>query len=292
MKNTTKQNIHGWLLFTPAAILLIAFTHYPTIATFFNSLYSNSSVIRPSRFTGLESYQNMINDPVFWKVFENNIWLAIGTIPTSIGLAIIMALIVNKAIPGRGLLRLCYFIPTMLPMIAAANIWLFFYAPEIGLLDKAMGLFGFESHNWLGDPSTALPSIIVMTVWKEAGFFMIFYLAALQTISPELAEAAKLEGSSRWNYFWRVQFPLMLPTTLFVLINAFLNSFKLVDHLFILTKGGPDNATNLILYYIYENAFSFFDISYASALTVFLLLLLAITALIQFFVVDKRIHYR
>jgi sn-glycerol 3-phosphate transport system permease protein len=133
---------------------------------------------------------------------------------------------------------------------------------------------------------------MVMTVWKEAGFFMVFYLAGLQTISPELEEASKLEGSSRWNYFWRVQFPLLLPTTLFVLINAFLNSFKLVDHLFVLTKGGPDNASNLILYYIYETAFSFLDISYASALTIFLLVLLALTALAQFLFIEKRVHYR
>jgi sn-glycerol 3-phosphate transport system permease protein len=286
------QNVQGWLLFAPAAILLVAFTHYPTIATFINSLFTNSSIIRPSRFSGFESYQSLASDPVFWKVLVNNMWLALGTIPTSIALAIIMALIVNKAIAGRGFLRMAYFTPTMLPMIAVANIWLFFYAPEIGLLDKALAIFGVESHNWLGNPTTVLPAIIVMTIWKEAGFFMIFYLAGLQTISPELEEAAKLEGSSRWNYFWRVQFPLLLPTTLFVFINAFLNSFKLVDHLFVLTKGGPDNASNLILYYIYETAFSFLDVSYASALTVVLLITLAIAALGQFFFMDKRVHYR
>jgi len=144
----------------------------------------------------------------------------------------------------------------------------------------------------LGDPDTVLGAIIVMTVWKEAGFFMIFYLAGLQTISPELAEAARLEGASRWVYFWRVLFPLLLPTTLFVFINATLNSFKLVDHLFVLTKGGPDNASNLLLYYIYENAFSYFDANYAAALTVVMLAILAIMALLQFFVLDKRIHYR
>ncbi len=286
------QNIQGWLLFTPAAILLVAFTHYPTIATFFNSLYTNKSIIRPSRFAGLENYASMADDPVFWKVLINNAWLALGTIPTSIGLAILMALIVNRAIPGRTFLRMAYFTPTVLPMIAVANIWLFFYAPEIGLLDQFLAFFGVDSHNWLGDTTTVLSAIIVMTIWKEAGFFMIFYLAGLQTISPELEEAAKLEGSSRWNYFWRIQFPLLLPTTLFVLINAFLNSFKLVDHLFVLTKGGPDNASNLLLYYIYETAFSFLDVSYASALTILLLVMLGATALVQFFVLDKRVHYR
>ena len=131
-----------------------------------------------------------------------------------------------------------------------------------------------------------------MTIWKEAGFFMIFYLAALQSLPPELEEAAKLEGAGRWTCFRRVTFPLLMPTTLFVLINAVINSFKLVDHLFILTKGGPDNASNLLLYYIYEVAFSFFDEAYAATLTVVLLAALAVIAIGQFVILDKRIHYR
>ena len=144
-----------------------------------------------------------------------------------------------------------------------------------------------------GQPADAPPSGGVGgLVWKEAGFFMIFYLAALQNLSPELEEAARLEGASRWYFFWRVIFPLLMPTTLFVLINAVLNSFKLVDHLFVLTKGGPDNASNLLLYYIYENAFSYFDTNYAATLTVVLLGILALMSLVQFFLLDRRIHYR
>lgn len=286
------RHVYGWLLLTPAAILLIAFTHYPTVQTILNSLFSKGSAIRPSRFIGAGNYESMLEDPVFWKVLWNNLWFALGTIPTSIALAIVMALLVNRALPGRGLLRMAYFTPTVLPMIAVANIWLFFYSPDIGLIDQILNGLGFAGHNWLGDPDTVLGAIIVMTIWKEAGFFMIFYLAGLQTISPELSEAARLEGASRWYYFRRVLFPLLLPTTLFVFINATLNSFKLVDHLFVLTKGGPDNASNLLLYYIYENAFSYFDPNYAAALTAVMLAILAIAALGQFFFLDKRIHYR
>lgn len=286
------RHVHGWLLLTPAAILLVSFTHYPTIATVINSFFSKGNSIRPSRFIGMGNYEAMTQDPIFWKVLLNNMWFALGTIPTSIGLAIVMALAVNRAMPGRSFVRMAYFTPTILPMIAVANIWLFFYSPDIGLIDQITGWFGFSGHNWLGDPDTVLSAIIVMTVWKEAGFFMIFYLAALQHIPPELGEAAKLEGASRWYYFRRVVFPLLMPTTLFVLINAVLNSFKLVDHLFVLTKGGPDNASNLLLYYIFENAFSYFDTNYAATLTVVLLGLLALMALVQFFVLDRRIHYR
>ncbi len=292
LSRNTMRHVHGWLLLTPAAILLIAFTHYPTVATIIDSLFSKGTLIRPSRFVGLANYDAMMEDPIFWKVLSNNMWFALGTIPTSIILAIVMALLVNRAMPGRSFVRMAYFTPTILPMIAVANIWLFFYSPDIGLIDQIASWFGFAGHNWLGDPGTVLPAIIIMTVWKEAGFFMIFYLAALQHIPPELREAARLEGASRWYFFRRVLFPLLMPTTLFVLINAVLNSFKLVDHLFVLTKGGPDNASNLLLYYIFESAFSYFDTNYAATLTVVLLALLAIMALVQFFVLDRRIHYR
>jgi sn-glycerol 3-phosphate transport system permease protein len=286
------RHVHGWLLLTPAAILLIAFTHYPTVATVYASFFSKGTAIRPSRFVALDNYRLMIDDPIFWKVLANNLWFALGTIPASVALAIAMALLVNRSLPGRSLVRMAYFTPTILPMIAVANIWLFFYSPDIGLIDKILGIFGVPGHNWLGDPDTVLPAIIVMTIWKEAGFFMIFYLAALQHLPVDLAEAARLEGASRWYYFRRVTFPLLMPTTLFVLINAVLNSFKLVDHLFVLTKGGPDNASNLLLYYIFESAFSYFDTTYAATLTVALLALLAIIALAQFFFLDRRIHYR
>ncbi|MFW6241412.1 MAG: carbohydrate ABC transporter permease [Thermodesulfobacteriota bacterium] len=292
MRSVSKRSLYGWLLLTPAAILLVAFTHYPTAATVFASLFSKGSAIRPSRFIGFGNYERMLDDPIFWKVLANNLWFAAGTIPASIALAIVMALLVNRSLPGRSLVRMAYFTPTILPMIAVANIWLFFYTPDIGLIDQIAAWFGLPGHNWLGDPATVLPAIMAMTVWKEAGFFMIFYLAALQNIPPELDEAARLEGSTRWYYFRRVLFPLLMPTTLFVLINAVLNSFKLVDHLFVLTKGGPDNASNLLLYYIFETAFSYFDANFAAALTVALLLVLAILALLQFFSLDKRVHYR
>ena len=182
-----------------------------------------------------------------------------ATIPSSIVLALLMALAVNEALPGRAILRMAFFLPTMLPMIAVANIWLFFYTPDYGLFDRVLAVFGGGRHNWLGDASTALPAMIAVAVWKEAGFFMIFYLAALQTMPTDLREAAALEGSSRWNYFRRVTVPLLMPTTLFVLVNAVINAFRVIDHIVVMTRGGPDNATTLLLYYIYETGFRFWD---------------------------------
>ena len=286
------KHVYGWLLLTPAAILLIGFTHYPAASTLIESFFSTGTAVRPSRFIGFENYASLLEDPVFWQVLGNNFWFALGTIPTAIAIAMVMAIWVNDKLPARALVRMAYFTPTVLPMIAVANLWLYFYTPQIGLIDKVAALFGLPSTNWLGDPSTVLGATMVMVVWKEAGFFMIFYLAALQSLAPELHEAAKMEGASRWYFFRRVTFPLLMPTTLFVLVNATINSFKLVDHLFILTKGGPDNASSLLLYYIYQVAFSFFDTAYASTLTVVLLLLLALLAIVQFLLIERRVHYR
>lgn len=284
--------VNAWLMLLPALALLALFTHWPTLATFVDSLYSTPKGARAAVWVGLENYRVMVDDPVFWKAVRNNLFFAGATIPLSIALALAMALWVNERIAGRAFLRMAYFTPTVLPMIAVANIWLFFYTPQYGLLEQLTGAFGLPSHNWLGHPKTALGAVTVVAIWKEAGFFMIFYLAALQSLNPSLREAAAIEGASRWFYFRRVQWPLLMPTTLFVLVNAFINAFRMVDHLFVLTRGGPDNASTLLLYYLYEVGFGFWDTAYAAAITVVLVLVLAGIALVQFFVFDRKVHYR
>ncbi|QEQ96651.1 carbohydrate ABC transporter permease [Neptunomonas concharum] len=284
------QQIYAWLLLLPALSLLAAFTHIPMITTFWRS-FTSSGMQNNTGFTW-ENYRYLYEDDVFWQVLSNSLWYAAITVPVSMFLALGMALWVNSKIHGKSILRLAYFTPTILPMISVANIWLFFYTPEIGLFNELLSWFGHHGYNWLGDPDLSLYSLMLMTIWKEAGFFMIFYLAALQTISPDLYQAASIEGASRWTNLRRITLPLLMPTTLFVLVNAFLNAFKLVDHLFILTKGGPNNASNLLLYYIYENAFSFFDTAYAAVLTVVLLILLIALAALQFGVIERRVHYR
>jgi len=287
-----KEWLYAWLLLLPAIALLALFTHYPAIANLWHSFYSTPRGNRSAVFVGLDNYRQLVEDPIFWQAFTNNLWYAAGTIPLSIALALLMAIWVNDRVAGRGFLRLAYFTPTILPMIAVANIWLFFYTPEYGLLAQFLSGFGFSGHNWLGSQSTALPALMVVTVWKEAGFFMIFYLAALQSMSPHLAEAAAIEGASRWYYFRRVTFPLLMPTTLFVLVNAVINAFRLVDHIVVMTRGGPDNATALLLYYIYEVGFRFWDSAYAAALTMVLLVLLGAVALAQFAFLERRTHYQ
>lgn len=287
-----RQAIYGWILLSPAVVLLTTFAFYPSVATFWSSIFSRQTRRRPSEFVGLENYSDLFADPTFWKVVTNNLIYAAATIPISIAIALAMALWANSKIPARGFIRTAYFTPTVLPMIAAANLWLFFYTPGLGVLDQIGGLFGLPSVNWLGQPSTALWAVIIVTIWKEAGFFMIFYLAALQTIPEDLKEASDIEGASRWTYTRRIVLPLLMPTTLFIMVNALINSVKLIDHLFILTKGGPNDASKLILYYIWEMAFAFFDAPHAAAMTILVLLVLGVVAGVKFTVLDKRTHYQ
>ena len=287
-----RQAIYGWILLSPAAILLTTFAFYPSLATLWSSLFSRETRRRPSEFVGGENYTDLFADPTFWKVVTNNLIYAGATIPISIAIALTMALWANSKIPARGFVRTAYFTPTVLPMIAAANLWLFFYTPGLGVLDQIGSLFGLPSINWLGQPETALWAVIIVTIWKEAGFFMIFYLAALQTIPEDLKEAADIEGASRWTYTRRIVLPLLMPTTLFIMVNALINSVKLIDHLFILTKGGPNDASKLILYYIWEMAFAFFDAPHAAAMTILVLVVLGVVAGIKFTILDKRTHYQ
>ncbi len=288
----TTANIHGWLLLLPSMVLLVLFTHYPTISTAYHSLFVEARADQPAQFAGLENYRALYHDPVFWTALTNNAIYAAGTIPASIALALLMALWVNQHIPARALVRMAYFTPTVLPMVAVGNIWLFFFTPEYGLINQVADAIGLPGHNWLGDPRTALGSIMVVAIWKEAGFFMIFYLAALQGLSPSLAEAAELEGAGRFYYLRRIVLPLLMPTTLFVLVNAIINAFRLIDHIFVMTGGGPNNASLVLLYYIYEVGFKYWDTGYASALTVVLVVLLGGLAMLQFATLGRRAHYR
>ena len=287
-----REWIYGWLLLSPALVLLFAFTHIPAITTIWGSFFSTPRGRREAAFVGWRNYETLLADDTFWQVLSNSLWYAAVTIPLSVVLALVMALWVDGKLAGRGFVRLAYFAPTVLPLIAVANIWMFFYTPGFGLIDQIRGLFGLAEVNWLGDPDLALGSVMVVAIWKEAGFFMIFYLAALQSIPPQLREAAAIEGAGPWTFFRRVTFPLLMPTTLFVSVNAVINSFRMVDHIFVMTEGGPDNASSLLLFYIYETAFKFWDTAYASTLTVVLLVLLSALALGQFFLLDQRVHYR
>lgn len=291
-KSIIKDNAFAWFLLFPSLVFLALFTLYPIGKTIVMGMYQKDLATPIAQYIGFDNYVYMFKDKTFWKVMKNNIWFAIGTVPTSILIAIVMAVFADKAVRGKFWLRTSFFSPTILPMIAVANVWLFIYTPKYGLLSRALDSFGKGDLNWLGNPELVMWAMIVMIIWKEAGFFMVFYLAGLQNISRELYEAASIDGVGSWTVFRRITFPLLMPTTLFVMIVALTNSFKWVDHLWTMTKGGPDNASNLLLYYIYEHAFTFWDQGMASALTVVMVALLLVLSALQFFGMDRKIHYQ
>jgi sn-glycerol 3-phosphate transport system permease protein len=279
------------LLVLPCS-LLVAFTHYPALQSLANSMWNNGTSRRPSRFVGLDNYQELLGDEKLVQVLINSGLYALGTIPLAIALSIGMALLVNSRLPATGLMRLSFFMPTMLPMVAVANIWLFFYAPGIGLASQILQAFGLPSINFLGSSETSLMSMMIVAVWKEAGLFMIFYLAALQAVPTNLKDAARLEGAGAVRIFFDVVLPLLRPTTIFVAVNALINAFRLVDHIIVMTRGGPNNSSALLLYYIYEVTFGHRDFAYGATLTVLMVVILGILALFQFWVLDRKAHYQ
>lgn len=279
----------AWLLLLPSLIFLSAFTFYPIGYSVYMSLFKNnmSTYMTGPKFIGLQNYITLFTkDKVFAESFWNNLIIAVITVPVSLGLAIGMAIFANKVKIGKGAVRVSFFYPTLLPMVAVANIWLFIYTPMYGLL-------GYINSNWhfLTDPDTVLGALIVMLIWKQAGYVMIFYISGLQNINSELYEAANIDGANSMQTFWRITWPMLKPTTLYVMIITLTNAYKMVDHLYIMTKGGPGNASNMLLFYVYQKAFDQSNIGMASAVTVVLVVILLVVTCVQFFTQDKRTFY-
>ena len=280
----------GWgyaFVLVPMAVFGLFFI-YPLVYGIYISFFEWGILGKAAGSTAsLENYQTLYHDQVFHRAMRNTFEYAFLVVPLEMALGLLLALVINARLRGRAFFRSAFYVPSIVSSVAITTIAIFILNPD-GLLNKIIG----SDQAWFGDADTALYSVVGLNAWTTAGTVMLFYLAALQSIPPSLAEAAAIEGAPRSYYLRRIVLPLLMPTTLFVLVNATINSFKLVDHLFILTKGGPDNASNLLLYYIYQVAFSFFDTAYAAALTAVLLALLAALAAVQFLLIDKRVHYR
>lgn len=284
--NKWKRTLTGWLLLAPSLVFLCAFTIYPIVKSIISSFYlDNLSVMQPV-FAGFSNYIALFQDKVYWECFWNNLLIAVITVPLSIGLAVAMAMFANSLKWGKAAARLGFTYPTFIPLVAAANIWMFIYTPIYGLL-------GYINPNWrfLADGKTAIWAVMVMLVWKQAGYIMLFYVAGLHGISRELFEAAKIDGANGWQIFTRVTWPMLKPTTIYVLIITLTNAYKMVDHLYIMTKGGPGNATNVLLFYIYQTGFDYWDTGKASAMTVILVAVLLVVTSVCFFVQDKKAYY-
>ncbi len=287
MKKKWKTTFLAWGLLLPTFLFLSVFTLYPIISSFISSFFKDDLAVVRARFIGLANYRNLFTDPVFIKAFWNNLLIAGVTIPLSIALAVLTAVFANGLKRrGEGFFRISYFYPVILPMVAVANIWVFIYTPAYGIV----GQF-FPRLNILGNPQTAIWGIIIMLIWKQAGYLMIFYLSGLQGISRELYEAARIDGAGTVRSFLAITWPLLKPTTIYVTILSLTNAYKVVDHLYIMTKGGPNNSSNMLLYYTYQNGFDFWDVGYASTITVVLVSILLILTCVHFFTQDKKTFY-
>ncbi|MHB8620334.1 MAG: carbohydrate ABC transporter permease, partial [Chloroflexota bacterium] len=242
-------------------------------------------------FIGWGNFAAELANPDFHTVLRNTAVYAIGTVPVSVVLALLLAIEVNKKLRASGIYRTALFYPTILPTVGAAAIWLFIYAPDLGLLDRFLGLFGVSSHNWLGDAGLVLPALMLMMIWKQTGYFMVFYLAGLQGLPAEVFEAAKLDGARGWHALVSLTVPLLSGTTVFVSTIALIDAFQTVDQIFVLTQGGPDNASNLLLFWLYQEGFRNFNFGRASAVTVIMMAILLVISALNYRYLDRTAYY-
>jgi sn-glycerol 3-phosphate transport system permease protein len=281
----------GVALLLPALLFLVPFTLYPAVKVLWTSFQLADLAHPRATFTGWSNYRYELTSPIFRQVVRNTVLYVVVTVPVSLVLGFLLAIEANKRLRAVGLYRTAIFYPSILPTIGASAIWLFIYVPDFGLADRLFALFGQPSHNWLGSAALALPSLMVVAIWKQTGYYMVLFLAGLQGLSREVFEAAELDGANGPQALLRLTLPLMLPTTIFVSTVAIINGFQTVDQLFILTQGGPANSTNLLLYYLYQEGFQNFNIGRASAVTVLMLLLLLLLSLLNYRSLDRFAHY-
>jgi ABC-type sugar transport system permease subunit len=280
-----------YLCLLPAFAFILLFTYFPLIHSLYLSLFEWNAARPIKEFAGLGNYALLWRTALFWKVLQNTLLFALGTLLPSISLALVLALLINRPLRAISLYRFALFYPVILPTAAAAMIWLSILSPGFGLANLLLREAGLPTFEWLGDRRLALLCLMVITIWKTTGFFMIIFLAGLQGIPAELYEACRIEGARPWQTFWRVTFPLLSPTTFFVVLTGILTSFQNIDLIYVLTDGGPADATNVIVYYIYQYAFRFWDVGVGSALTSVLFFFLLLVIVLGVVVLQRRVFY-
>lgn len=277
------------LFLLPSLVFLSIFTFWPIVWTLWTSLHSR--VGRQQVFVGIDNYIWIFTDPAALQVVRNTLVYMVGALLLSVFGGLLLALLLNQPLKGIRLLRFPFLGPIALPMVSVASIWLFLYAPQIGLINEVLQFFGMPRYNWLGDRRLALAALFVVYTWKQIGYFALFYLAGLQALPDDVMDAARLDGAEYWSKLRYIIWPLVSPTTYFISTIGILNSLQSIDHVFVLTSGGPNNATNMALYYVYEQAFKYFNTGLGAAVTVLLLGVLLTLAILQYVYLERRVHY-
>lgn len=286
-----RELLTALVMLAPSLVFLAAFTYWPILRSaaygFFDVQLGSSEIF----YVGLENYQRLWHDALFWQSLRNTVVYMVVTVPTSIGLALLLAVALDRGLRGTTLYRSTFFYPVMIPSVAAGMVWVFLYAPGYGPVNALLAWLGLPKLEWLYDPRWALPAIIFMSIWKYAGYFMLILLAALQLVPRDLYEAARLDGVSGFRQLVHITVPLISPTLYFVVVIGVLHSYQIFDYVFVMTQGGPADATNVLTFYIYQNAFQFQDIGTASAIANILLLVVGGLIAIVALTLGRHVHY-
>lgn len=279
------------LFLAPSLIGFLVFMVLPMFGGLFLS-FTNWDMLSAPKFIGLENYQTLISDKLFFASLKNTlVYSAIvigGGIPLSLGLA----LLVNSKLPGVAVFRTIFFIPVVVSSVAASLVWKWIFQPDYGVLNAVLKFLHLQPLLWLGDPSTALLSVAIVSIWMGMGYNMVLFLAGLKSIPSHLYEAAQIDGANPIQRFWYITLPLLTPTLFFILVMSIIGSFQVFGQVFVMTvKAGPGNATLVYVYYLWQNAFSWFKMGYASALAYVLFLIIFIVTLIQMRLLGQRVTY-
>ncbi len=287
------EYITPYLLIAPTFILVVLFTLYPAVNTVISSFYSPARLTTdPWTFVAFQNYLDLF-DPShflgarFTQIMGNTLVFTLTTVLVGVPIALGMAILLNRAIRGLGLWRFAVFYPSLLPLIGAASFWSFLYSNEVGLINTVLNDFGLPTVNWLGDPNVVLWSVIIVNIWKQIGYYMIFYLAGLQGIPKDIYEAAELDGANTWQQFVSITLPSLRRTTLFVSTIAFIFAFQTVEQLQVLNMGQPADRANLVLYFIFQTIGERRNQGYVNAMTVILVAILLIFTVTNFYLSER-----
>ena len=277
-----RDAIAGYLFVSPAVLLFLVFIAGPLLGAIALSLFQ-WDLLTPARFAGLENYTLLFHDPVLGQALVNTFVFTFWSIVLHIGLGLLLALAVHRAMPAplKYFLRTAYFFPLLMSWASVALMWKFALDPSFGFINYYLGLLHISAPNWLISPQWAMPTIIVVDLWRTLGFTFIILLAGLQGVPTYLAEAARLDGAGKFQRFWHITLPMLSPTLFFTTIITFIGAFQIFEPMLIMTQGGPGNATLSIVQDIYQTGFRSFEMGYASTISLIVFLVIMIVTLIQ-----------
>jgi len=284
--------LQGYAFLAPSFIILAVFIYFPVLYAFVLSFWRWRVLRGEPSFIGLGNYEFLFTSEDFWQAMGNTLYFSLGSIPTGMAIALFIAILLNRPLRGLSLYRTAYFLPTITSLVAVSVVWLWIYHPDVGLMNYALGMFGIAPIRWLNEPRSAMPALIILGIWRGLGYNVIIYLAGLQNIPQHLYEAAKIDGANRWQLFRHVTWPLLTPTSFFILIIAVINSFQSFTQIHVMTQGGPIGSTTVIVYYLYQQAFQQFTMGYGSAIAMVLFAIILVLTLIQMKALGPRVHYQ